>query len=181
MTRLRQITAAPELISNVKDSVKLDRMMDIIEENIQNGKKTIVFSIWKQVIEVAEVRLHKKHIKTAKVTEGIKDKMREIDKFRNDDDCLIILGTIASLGTGYSLPEASTIIFLDSPYTDSDRQQAIDRAHRMTTKHNISIINLVCADTVDERIEDIVQKKVEMSDIIINDTPSKKMIDYILS
>lgn len=180
-TRLRQITGAPGIISDkVSESIKLDRMIELIEENIANNQKTIVFSQWAEVIDAAANICKEHNIKTSIVIGPTKDKMAEIDKFRLNDDCPVILGTIASLGTGYSMPEANTIIFIDSPFTDADRQQAIDRAHRLTTQHNITIINLICANTVDERIENIIQNKVEISDFLIEGKLTMKTLEYLL-
>lgn len=181
MTRLRQITGAPELISDLNDSVKLDRMVEYVEENIKNGHKTIIFSIWSNIIFAAEKRLKGADINTITVTKETQNKVVEVDRFNNSKECPVILGTIASLGTGFSMPEANMIIFLDSPFTDSDRQQAIDRAHRVTTKHNISIVNFVCVDTVDERIEEIVEGKVHLNDIVVNGKLTSGGIKYILS
>lgn len=179
-TRLRQITGAPGIISNkVSESIKLDRMIELIDENIANKQKTIVFSQWAEIINAASDMCKAHHINTAIVIGETKDKMKEIDKFRLNQDCPVILGTISSLGTGYSMPEASTIIFIDSPFTDADRQQAIDRAHRLTTKHNITIINLICANTVDERIENIIQNKVEISDYLIEGKLTMKALEYL--
>lgn len=180
VTRLRQVTSAPELISDINESIKLDRMLEVVEENILNNQKTIIFSTWAEVIKIANKRLNDEKINTAMVIKDIKDKMAEIDKFRTGNNCNVILGTVASLGTGYSLPEASCVIFLDSPFTDSDKQQAIDRAHRLTTKHNVTIINLVCEGTVDERVEKIVNQKVEMTDLIVGGKITSKGLTYLL-
>lgn len=181
LTRLRQITGAPILISNINNNVKIERMIEIIDENILKGQKVIVFSLWSSVVDLAAKELSKNGVDNAIITMSTKDKMKAIDRFRLNDDCKVILGTIASLGTGYSLPEANTIIFLDSPFTDSDRQQAIDRAHRMTTNHSITIINLVCANTVDERVEKIVSNKVEMAGLIINGKITSRGLTYLLN
>lgn len=161
--------------------VIIDEVHKIVEENLINKQKVIIYSNWSEVVKVAKDKLSENNINSVTITRETLDKMSEIDKFRNGNEFNVIIGTIASLGTGYSLPEANTIIFLDSPYTDSDRQQSIDRAHRLTTKHSITIIAFVCEGTVDERVEEIVNQKVEITDLLVNGKMTEKGLTYLLS
>ena len=90
-----------------------------------------------------------------------------------DSDCSIL-----------TLTAANTVIFLDSPWTRAAKEQAEDRAHRIGTKSNVNIITLVCKDTIDERIEQLVESKGEMADMMVDgkiDGRKAEVIDFLLN
>ena len=73
-----------------------------------------------------------------------------------------MIGTIKALGTGYTITEASNIIFLDLPWTYADMIQAIDRAHRIGQENKVTVISLLAKNTVDEKMYKIVKKKEDL-------------------
>ena len=89
------------------------------------------------------------------------------------------------MGTGITLTEATTVIFLDEPWNRGTKEQAEDRAYRIGTKSSVNIITLIAKDTIDEKIHDLVYKKGKMSDIIVDKeidaVTNEKMVQYLLS
>ena len=183
MIRLRQVTADTSIISNsVNESVKFDRLQDIIEESVSNDDKLVVFSNWISVINKAVDRFS--NYNPAIVTGEIKNREGQIRKFKKDESCKVIFGTLGALGTGYTLTEATTCVFLDEPYTFADKEQGADRIYRIGTTKNVSIITLICKGTIDEWINKIVNRKKVLGDTVIDhkfDIHSKEVIHYILT
>ena len=107
------------------------------------------------------------------------DKFEVIEQFTNDKRSAIICGTIGALGTGFTLTKATTVIFLDSPWTKGEKDQAEDRAHRIGATSTVSIITLVCKDTMDETIEDIVASKGELADYIVDGKPLRNKLSNV--
>jgi SNF2 family DNA or RNA helicase len=149
-------------------------MEELVEEAVANGDKVLIFSNWTEMTDPALKRLAKYN--PASITGKIKDadKKEQERKFMTDPTCKVIVGTTGAMGTGYTLTAGATVIFLDSPWTKAAKDQAEDRAHRIGTKSNVSIITLVCKDTIDEYIEEIVEGKGELSDALVDGkiTPS---------
>lgn len=182
MIRLRQATGWTGIISDkVQESAKMDRMVELVQEIVASGQKAIIFSNWESITEVAKEKL--KSYNPAYITGATKadERMKEVDRFQNDDKCKVIIGTIGAMGTGLTLTAAQNVIFLDSPWNMALKAQAEDRAHRIGTKGTVSVITLCCRDTIDERIEEIVQKKGEISDALIDGKLSVSDIDFLLS
>ncbi len=182
LIRLRQATGFTGILSSqIKESAKLDRLEEIVEELVDNGEKAIIFSNWTEMTNVTYERL--KRFNPAIITGETKDRKEQQEKFMRDPDCKIIIGTIGAMGTGLTLTAASTVIFLDSPWNRANKEQAEDRAHRIGTKSNINIITLVCKDTIDERIEELINKKGVMADALVDgkiDLNKSEIIDYLL-
>ncbi len=188
LIRLRQTTGYPGIISDeVFDSAKLDRMEDLVEEAIANEQKVIVFSNWTQMTDEICRRLLKTYPGGVTcITGDTNDFNRQsaVSRFQRDDTCKIIVGTIGAMGTGLTLTEGTVIIFVDEPWSRALYEQAVDRAHRIGQKNNITIYNLLTKDSIDERIHNIVYKKGVMSDFIIDGKvvgDKTELVNYLLS
>ena len=183
LIRLRQATADTSIVSDISESAKLDRLEELVEELSESNQKAVIFSNWSQVTERAKERLEKYN--PAYITGDTKseERMSEVNRFQNDDNCKVIIGTIGAMGTGLTLTAGQTVIFLDSPWNRALKDQAEDRCHRIGTSGTVNVITLVCKDTIDERIEDIVYKKGLMSDAIIDgkNKVDMSMINMLLS
>ena len=169
LTRLRQCTGYTGIVSDcIFESSKLDRMEDLVEEAVSNNQKVILFSNWTQMTDIVQERL--KQYNPAVITGATNDSSRQemVSKFQSDNSCKVIVGTIGAMGTGLTLTAGSVVIFLDEPWNRALFDQAVDRAHRIGAKSNITIYSLMCRDTIDERIHDLIYKKGIMSDAIID-------------
>jgi SNF2 family DNA or RNA helicase len=180
LIRLRQATGFTGILNFEKRfSCKYDRCCDIIEEVVDSGGKVLVVSQWVEVLNPLYNYLSAEGFNPAIITGQVKDHERSEQeyKFTNDDSCKVMLGSIAAMGVGLTFTVANTVIFLDSPWNRATKEQAEDRCHRIGTNGTVNIITLVCKDTIDERIEDIVYSKGKISDAIVDGeikTPNKR-------
>lgn len=182
LLRLRQVTGWCGIIDeSIQESAKMQRMVELVEDIVANNQKAIIFSNWTSITEVA-VKLLSKY-NPAYITGDVKqeERMNEVDRFQNDERCKVIIGTIGAMGTGLTLTSAQNVIFLDEPWTKALKNQAEDRAHRIGTKGTVSIITLMCKDTIDDRIHDLIEKKGKMSDALIDGKLSLEDINFLLS
>lgn len=181
LMRLRQCTATTEIVSTtVNESIKFDRMEEIIEDVVSRGEKLIVFSNWTQVLDFAKLRLK---YDFAMVTGEVKDKQAQLDKFTNDDNCKILLATIGAAGTGLTLTVANTLLFLDSPWNYATFTQVSSRIHRIGQTKNCDIISLLATNTIDERIMDIVEKKKKLGEAVVDgkyNLKDRKVLEWLL-
>ena len=169
LIRMRQATGYTGILSStIKESAKLDRMEELVEEAVENGKKVVIFSNWTQMTDVICDRLVK--YSPAVITGDISDNMRQImvDEFQNNDNCKVIIGTIGAMGTGLTLTAGTVEIFMDEPWNRANKEQAEDRCHRVGTTENITIYTLLCKGTIDERINELVEKKGAMADALVD-------------
>lgn len=185
MIRMRQATDYTGILSStIKESAKLERLDELLEEIISNGHKAIIFSNWTSMTNPTFER-YKKLYNPAIITGETKDRVVEEKKFMEDESCKIIIGTTGAMGTGLTLTAATYVIFLDEPWNKALKDQAEDRAHRIGTKENITIITLMCKNTIDERIHDLVLQKGKLADLIVDEklTAQNKalLVDFLLS
>lgn len=187
LIRMRQATGYTGILSStVKESAKLDRMEELVDEAVQNGKKVVIFSNWTQMTDVIYERLSKR-FRGLCFTGETKDDERQwyVNQFQTFDYINFIVGTSGAMGTGLTLTAGTVEIFVDEPWNMALKEQCVDRCHRIGQKNNITIYTLMCEDTIDERIHEIVEKKGAMADALIDGKldkqSTKELLDYLLS
>ena len=186
LIRMRQATGYTGILSSrVQESAKLDRMEELVEEAVNNGKKVVVFSNWTQMTDEIYKRLHPKY-HPAIITGQTDDASRqdEVKHFQLNEDCKVIIGTSGAMGTGLTLTEGTVEIFMDEPWNMALKEQCVDRCHRIGQKDNLTIYTLMCKDTIDERIHEIVEKKGEMADALVDGkvkVDNNKLLEFLLS
>ena len=170
LTRLRQTTGNPSMLSDkIKSNPKYDRMLELLDDVVDNGGKALVYSNWTQVLNPAFELAKKKGFNPALYTgENTKTREQEKDRFKSDPNCKVIFGTIGAMGTGLTLTEANTVIFLDEPWSRAIKDQCEDRVHRIGTVTSPNIITLICKGTIDEAVSNIIYKKGKLSDIVVD-------------
>lgn len=182
-TRLRQVTGTPQLISStVSKSTKLDRLVELVDEIADRGEQCLIFSNWAEVCKIIVDRL--KSVNALGYISGCKDLKSIETEFKANPNHVALVGTIKLMGTGLTFNNSNNVIFFDSPWTDADKQQAIDRCHRIGQTSDLNIYTLVCANTIDEKVEKIIQRKHILSDGIVdggNVMKLEQLINLLLS
>lgn len=169
LIRLRQATGYTGILSSeIQESAKLDRMEELVEEARSNDRQIVIFSNWTSMTDAIYDRLCAKYTLSV-ITGDTKDEVRQhnVEQFQNGNS-KIIIGTIGAMGTGLTLTAGTVVIFLDHPWNRALYDQAVDRCHRIGQKQNITIYNIMCKNTIDERIWSIVNTKGQMSDMIVD-------------
>ena len=184
LIRMRQATGYTGILSStVQESAKLDRMEELVEEAVENGKKVVVFSNWTQMTDEIYKRLCKYHpaIITGQTDDA--NRQEEVKHFQLNENCKVIIGTTGAMGTGLTLTAGTVEIFMDEPWNMALKEQAVDRCHRIGQKDDLTIYTLMCKDTIDEKIHSIVEKKGAMADAIVDgniNMSAQELLDFLL-
>lgn len=169
-TRLRQATACPSILTtNNIISSKVSRAIDLVEEICATGEKVVIMSVFKETLNVLEKEL--KQYNPLCGNGDIPDAIvaKNIALFQEDPTYKVFLGTTAKCGTGITLNAASYLICIDTPWTYALQEQVEDRIDRITNKKSATIYRLICQDSVDEIVEQIIETKQAVSDFIVDD------------
>ena len=178
--RLQQASTCPSVLTSQKiPSCKIDRACDLVEEIVSNGNKVVIITNFKET--VYQIKEALKEYKPLIGTGDIKDTefSKNVDMFQDDDEHKVFIGTIAKMGTGFTLTRASYMIFIDLPWTDGIFQQACDRIHRIGSKEPVFIYSLHCKDTVDELTVDACQTKKALSEYVVDDNQDASVMKTI--
>lgn len=172
LTRLRQICCEPKIIMDnyTYGSSKINALMEILENNIKNNKKIIVFSNFTTVLNIIKDILIEKNITYAYLDGSIpsKERIKIVDDF-NKNDYNIFLISLKAGGFGLNITSAEIVIHFDPWWNNAVENQATDRAHRIGQKNTIHVIKLITRGTIEEKIFEIQQKKNNLINSIIKD------------
>lgn len=180
ITRLRQATVCPSILTSENiSSSKLDRCVELVEEIVNNNEKVVIMSTFKDSVITLANMLKEYHplICTGDMKED--EISNNIDKFQNDEYNKVIICTWQKMGTGITLTRASYMIHLDTAWTSAVYQQTCDRIYRIGTDRPVFIYNLICKDTIDERVLEILNDKEAIGDYIIDDKITDKGLNSL--
>lgn len=151
-------------------SPKLDELKEIIDTALQDpGCKIIIFSEWVGMLTLIREHLIDQKIGHAWHTGKVPQKKRrlEIQAFKGDPDCKIILCT-ESGGAGLNLQNASIVINCDLPWNPAKLEQRIARAWRKGQQRPVQVINLIAEGTIEHGMLETLAMKQGLSDNVLD-------------
>ena len=168
-TRLRQATACPSVLTTRSiDSVKVERAFELIEEIVSQGEKVVVFSMFKEPLHQLAVKLEKFRFSLNTGDTSDFELSNNVDRFQDDPNEQVFLGSYARCGTGLTLNSSMYMICIDTPYTYALFNQAQQRIHRVNNSRPAYVKVLVCSDTIDVRVQEIVETKRELGEYLVD-------------
>jgi len=164
--RLKQITNFDPLTG---ESAKLDRLTAHMEEISSSGGKAILFSQWTRCIDWLDERL--KQFGTLVYHGGVPTKKREpiLQQFKEDPDSHLLLMSYGTGAVGLNLQFAGYVFLFDRWWNPAVEDQAINRAHRIGQKNPVFVTKFISKNTIEERIDLVLQQKRELFKAILGD------------
>ncbi len=167
LVRLQQITSG--IYVEERHNHKLKELFDILDDNLEEGKKIIVWCWYIESIRRVQGFLKKKKIKSVNI-EGkvpVEQRQNHVDMFNESKDCNVIIVQLRTGGMGINLQAANTVIYYENNFSLQDRQQSEDRVHRSGLEHKVTYIDLCYKNTIDEMILEAVKAKKDIADYLI--------------
>ena len=168
LLKLRQTCCDPRLLNlpaarRVKHSAKLELLMDLLPEQLEEGRRILLFSQFTSMLALIEQELEQQGIRYAKLTGQTRNRDQVIDSFRCGEVDLFLISLKAG-GLGLNLTEADTVILYDPWWNPAVEAQAADRAHRIGQEKPVFVYKLLTEQTVEDRIMAMQQKKQALAD-----------------
>ena len=151
-------------------SAKLERLTADLEECTESGRKAIVFSQWVESLLTLRGRLGRFGV--LEYHGRIPQRRREqtIEQFRDDPNVNVLLMSYGAGGVGLNLQFAGYVFLLDRWWNPAVEDQAINRAHRIGVAGPVTVTRFLTVNTIEERIDQILQEKRELFDTIFSGT-----------
>ena len=97
------------------------------------------------------------------------ERQPNIKKFQDDPRCRFIVGTPSTGGYGITLTAANTVIYYSNGYDLEKRLQSEDRAHRIGQKKNVTYVDIIAENTVDEKIVKALRDKINIASQVLGE------------
>ncbi|NBG88117.1 SNF2-related protein [Isachenkonia alkalipeptolytica] len=146
------------------ESNKLKRLLEICKEAENNERKIVIFSYFRDVINIIHETL--KDNTYTPITGDVSSKKRQeiIDAFSENKERNILISQVEAGGIGLNIQAASVVILCEPQLKPSIEEQAISRVYRMGQTRKVMVHRLLTENSVDERIMDILTEKQEVFD-----------------
>ena len=174
LMRLHQITCghftADDGSTQLIPNNRITELMNILEET--EGKAIIWANYQKDITQITD-NIEKQYGPGSVVDYyGLtpqEDRQDNIRKFQSDPKCRFLVGTPSTGGYGITLTAANTVIYYSNGYDLEKRLQSEDRAHRIGQKKNVTYIDIICEDTVDEKIVKALRDKINIASEVLGE------------
>jgi len=174
LMRLHQITCghftADDGSTQPISNNRMDELMGVLEET---EGKAIIWAHYQYDITNIIQNVVKKYGEGSIVDYfGLtpqEERQPNIKKFQDDPKCRFMVGTPSTGGYGITLTAANTVIYYSNGYDLEKRLQSEDRAHRIGQQKPVTYVDLICDDTVDEKIVKALRKKINIASEVLGE------------
>lgn len=161
-------------VDDLQNSSKAKRLLEIIEEAEDDGRKVIVFSFFLDTIRKITELLGNKCLNPINGSVTPQRRQEIIDEFDKSSAGTVLAAQIQSGGTGLNIQSASVVILCEPQFKPSIENQAISRAYRMGQARNVLVYRLLCENTVDEKITSLLESKQAIFDAFADQSVAAK-------
>ncbi len=176
LMRFKQICNHPENFHRerpdalFKRSGKLDRAMEILEELVEGGQKTVVFTQFTEMGDILTRAVEERLDFTPGFYHGgLSPKEREalVEDFTDPQGPPVLLLSLKAGGVGLNLQAASAVIHYDRWWNPAVEDQATGRAHRLGQTRSVNVYKFVTRATLEERIVGMLEQKRELAERVL--------------
>ncbi|XUZ99328.1 DEAD/DEAH box helicase [Streptomyces araujoniae] len=145
-------------------SAKLERLRELVDEARDNGLKVVVFSYFREVLAAVGEALGPEALGPVSGSLPAARRQELVDTFSAVDGHAVLLSQIQAGGTGLNMQAASVVILCEPQIKPTLEHQAVARAHRMGQVRTVQVHRLLAADSVDQRMVELLARKDRLFD-----------------
>ncbi|MFC5667555.1 DEAD/DEAH box helicase [Kitasatospora misakiensis] len=150
--------------ANPEKSAKLQRLLELIEEAAGNGRKVVVFSYFRDVLAVVQEALSQRAFGPIDGSLPAVRRQDVVDQFAAVPGHAVLLSQIQAGGVGLNIQAASVVILCEPQVKPTMESQAVGRSQRMGQVRRVQVHRLLVADSVDQRMLEILRAKDRLFD-----------------
>lgn len=173
LLKLRQVCCDPGILNMPEaqmakgHSAKLDALMELLDNLMQEGRHVLIFSQFTSMLKLIEAQLIKQDYTYLKLTGQTKDRQSLVERFQNGEASIFLISLKAG-GTGLNLSQADTVIHYDPWWNPAVEDQATDRSHRIGQDKPVFVYKLICSKTVEEVIQGLQLTKRHLAEGVLS-------------
>ncbi|MFI7614610.1 SNF2-related protein [Nonomuraea terrae] len=175
MAKLKQVCNHPAHL--LKDgsrltgrSGKLARLEQLSEEILAEGEKALLFTQYAEFGTMLQPYLAQRLDRPVLWLHGglpKKTRDRLVDRFQNDPEPMLFVLSLKAAGVGLNLTAANHVVHVDRWWNPAVEDQATDRAFRIGQRKNVQVRKLICAGTLEERVDQMIERKKALAERVV--------------
>jgi SNF2 family DNA or RNA helicase len=150
------------------ESAKLECLESDLEEIQASGKKALVFSQWVETLGRLRGKLSR--FGALEYHGGMSTTARDeaIRQFKHEKKHSVLLLSYGAGAVGLNLQFSQYVFLFDRWWNPAVEDQAINRAHRIGAAGAVTVTRFLSANTIEERIDEVLRRKRDLSDTILS-------------
>ncbi|GBF65306.1 DNA repair protein [Trichophyton mentagrophytes] len=160
---------------HTKTKALISHLLDTAEDNkkssCQPPIKSVIFSAWTSHLDLIEIALEENGLTGYTRLDGtmsLKQRNASIETFSTDNNVTILLVTIGAGGVGLNLTAGSMVYIMEPQYNPAAIAQAVDRVHRIGQTREVTTIQFIMNDSIEEKITELAKRKQKLADMSLN-------------
>jgi SNF2 family DNA or RNA helicase len=176
LSKLKQVCNHPAQFLGDNSKVpgrsgKLARLTEMLEEIMEVGDRALIFSQFSEMGEIGRKYLQETFGREVLFLHGgVSRKRRDkmVERFQNEDHVpRIFILSLKAGGTGLNLTRANHVFHFDRWWNPAVENQATDRAFRIGQTKDVQVHKFICAGTLEEKIDEMIESKKEIAENVI--------------
>ena len=149
-------------------------MRDDSSVTARQRHKALVFSQFTSFLAILREKLDEAGIDYAYLDGTSRDRDRQVARFQNGEVDVFLISLKAG-GFGLNLTEADYVFLTDPWWNPAVEAQAVDRAHRLGQKRFVNVYRLVAADTIEQRVLELQEKKRDLIGAVLSGQENREV------
>jgi hypothetical protein len=151
-------------------SGKLARLAEMLEEVLEVGDRALVFTQFAEMGALLQRHLQETFGREALflhggVAKGQRDRM--VERFQSASGPPLLVLSLKAGGTGLNLTRANHVFHFDRWWNPAVENQATDRAFRIGQLRRVQVHKLLCAGTLEEKIDALIEGKKDVAERVV--------------
>jgi SNF2 family DNA or RNA helicase len=176
LSKLKQVCNHPAQFLGDNSAIpgrsgKLARLTEMLEEVLATGERALVFTQFAEMGALIQRHLQETFGREVLFLHGAVPKRQRdlmVSRFQDEDgDPRVFLLSLKAGGTGLNLTAANHVFHFDRWWNPAVENQATDRAFRIGQRRNVQVHKFLCAGTLEEKIDEMIQYKQELAERIV--------------
>ncbi|HPD94852.1 MAG TPA: DEAD/DEAH box helicase [Tenuifilaceae bacterium] len=179
LTRLRQLANHPAMLDKYAglNSGKFEEVTTRIDSIVSENHKILIFSSFVKHLEQIQQYLENKNIDYQKLIGSTTNRSDVVQSFQNDKNKKVFLISLKAGGVGLNLTAADYVFILDPWWNPASEMQAVSRSHRIGQTHKVFVYRFISAETIEEKILKLQDKKENIAQLFVNENNPLKLTD----
>ena len=177
LTALKQVCNHPAHYLKTRDaqlagrSGKLERLTDLLENLYDLGERALIFTQYREMGSLLQRHVCElfgydvPFLHGATPTRRRDEIVSDFQNARNAAPVLVV--SLRAGGTGLNLTRATHVVHYDRWWNPAVEDQATDRAYRIGQDRNVQVHKMVCQDTLEERIDNLLEEKRQLAEQVV--------------
>jgi SNF2 family DNA or RNA helicase len=152
----------------IREPDKVRVLVELLRRHVERGEKVLVFTGFRQTLDLLVAAVERAGLSSVVYHGSLTrtEKESAVAEFRADTPILL---STESAGEGRNLQFCHVMVNFDLPWNPMQIEQRLGRLHRIGQEHDVTLTNLACRGTIEQRIMHVLEAKINLFELVVGE------------